>query len=112
MTCWLPAVCILQVQNAVEVALALKIVTSTQSAFAIRSGGHNASPGFSSVGESGILLDLSALNSTTLSPDGAVASVGPGATWDRVYEELEKHELTVVGGRVSGVGVGGLVLGG
>jgi FAD/FMN-containing dehydrogenase len=89
------------------VALALKIVTRLQSDFAVRSGGHNPSPGFSSVGQSGILLDLSALNEINLSHERDVASVGPGATWDSVYEELEKHQLTVVGGRVSGVGVGG-----
>lgn len=93
-------------------ALALKIVTHTQSTFAVRSGGHSPNPGFGSVGESGVLLDLGAFNTTTLSPEGDIASVGPGATWDSVYEELEKHKLTVVGGRVIGVGVGGLITGG
>lgn len=112
MTCWLPAAGILKIQNAVEVALALKIVTHTQCTFAVRSGGHNASPGFSGVGEAGILLDLGALNSITLSTDEAIASVGTGATWEMVYQEMEKHERTVVGGRVAGVGVGGLILGG
>ena len=90
----------------------MKIMTHMQSTFAIRSGGHAPSPGFSSVEESGVLLDLGALNAITLSPEGDMASVGPGATWDSVYEELEKHELTVVGGRVTGVGVGGLIIGG
>jgi FAD/FMN-containing dehydrogenase len=93
-------------------ALALKIFTVTQSKFAIRSGGHMANPGFSSVGDSGLLLDLGALNDITLSSKGDVVSVGPGATWDKLYEKLKEHELTVVGGRVSGVGVGGLVTGG
>jgi FAD/FMN-containing dehydrogenase len=69
-------------------------------------------PGFSSVDISGVLLDLGALSEITLSPKGDIVSVGPGATWDRVYEELERHELTVVGGRASGVGVGGLLVGG
>ena len=111
-TCWLPAACFIKIQNAVELALALKIVTVTQSKFAIRSVGYMANPGFSSVGDSGLLLDLGALNDTTLSSKGDVVSVGPGATWDKVYEKLEKQELTVVGGRVSGVGVGGLITGG
>lgn len=71
-----------------------------------------ANPGFSSVDESGILFDLGALKEITLSPKRDVVSVGPGVAWDEVYEELEQHELTVVGGRVVGVGVGGLVLGG
>lgn len=111
-TCWLPAAGYLKPQNNVEVALSLKIVTYTQSPFVIRSAGHNANPGFSSIGETGIVLDLGALNTISLSPDRKIVSLGPGATWDSVYEELEKHELTVVGGRVPGVGVGGLITGG
>lgn len=78
----------------------------------IRSGGHNANPGFSSVDESGVVLDLRELRSVVLQPEKDVASVGPGAVWAEVYEELEKDGLTVVGGRVSEVGVGGLILGG
>lgn len=39
-------------------------------------------------------------------------SVGPGATWDLVYGKLDPLGLSVAGGRVSGVGVGGLTLGG
>jgi FAD/FMN-containing dehydrogenase len=100
-----------KVRDTQEVALALKIVTQFQVQFAIRSGGHNANPGFGSV-EAGILIDLSSLNGIILSPNHKVVSVGPGAKWDNVYEELEKHELTVVGGRAAGVGVGGLITGG
>ncbi|KAE9370896.1 FAD-binding domain-containing protein [Stipitochalara longipes BDJ] len=110
-TAWLPAACFVKTQNTQEVALALKIVTLFQTPFAIRAGGHSANPGFASV-ESGILIDLSSLNDIFLSPDHEVVSVGPGAKWGTVYEELEKHELTVVGGRVADVGVGGLITGG
>ncbi|KAK2801839.1 hypothetical protein FQN50_007584 [Emmonsiellopsis sp. PD_5] len=39
-------------------------------------------------------------------------SVGPGATWGKVYDTLEKYDLTVAGGRVGSVGVAGLILGG
>jgi hypothetical protein len=35
----------------------------------------------------------------------------PGLTWDYVYAALEPHQVNVVGGQVSGVGVGGLILG-
>lgn len=110
--CWLPAACFLTLMDAFEVALALKLLTFTRLQFAVRSGGHNPNPGFSSIDESGILLDLSALSDIKLSSDKKVASIGPGATWDIVYEQLEKEELTVVGGRVKGIGVGGLMLGG
>jgi FAD/FMN-containing dehydrogenase len=93
-------------------ALALKLVTVLQATFAIRSGGHNPNPGFGSVGQTGVVLDLGALNEIVLSPKKDVVSVGPGATWDQVYAELENDQLTAVGGRVAGVGVGGLLLGG
>jgi FAD/FMN-containing dehydrogenase len=64
------------------------------------------------VGKEGVVLDLSALNDIVLSHSKDMASIGPGARWGEVYTELEKHELTVAGGRVPEVGVGGLVLGG
>lgn len=111
-TCWLPAACFVKLKNATEAALALKIVTVFQAKFVVRSGGHSANPNFASVGEEGVVLDLGQMNDITLSTNGSVVSVGPGATWDAVYDVLEKMELTVVGGRVQGVAVGGLVTGG
>jgi hypothetical protein len=111
-TCWLPAACIMKLANTVEVTLALKVVTFMRCKFAVRSAGHNSNPGCSSIGASGVLLDLSLLKDIVLSKDREVASLGPAALWDEVYEELEKHSLTVAGGRASGVGVGGLVTGG
>ncbi|KAG6908218.1 hypothetical protein DXG01_005690 [Tephrocybe rancida] len=38
--------------------------------------------------------------------------IGAGLVWDDVYTALEPHGVTVVGGRVSGVGVAGFMLGG
>ena len=43
--------------------------------------------------------------------DGTV-EVGSGLTWDRVYKALHPTGVNVVGGRVPGVGVAGLALGG
>jgi FAD/FMN-containing dehydrogenase len=88
-----------------------EIVTRLQAPFAVHSGGHSPNPSFGSI-DPGILIDLSSLNDIVLSPDHRVMSVGPGAKWEMIYEELEKHELTVAGGRATGVGVGGLITGG
>jgi hypothetical protein len=110
-TAWLPAACFVKAQNTQDVSLTLKVVTIFQVPFAVRSGGHSANRGFGSV-DSGILIDLSSLNDIILSPDHNFVSVGPGVKWDILYEELEKYELTVVGGRAAGVGVGGLITGG
>lgn len=110
--CWLPAACILKPQSALDVALALRIVTTLQAAFAVRGAGHNANSGFSSIGQEGILIDLGAMNQLTLNDDKSVVSIGPGNTWDVVYGTLGKFNLTAAGGRAAGVGVGGLLLGG
>jgi FAD/FMN-containing dehydrogenase len=42
---------------------------------------------------------------------GTVA-VGAGLTWDQVYATLEPTGVNVIGGRITGVGVAGLTLGG
>jgi FAD/FMN-containing dehydrogenase len=101
----------LKIQNTQEVVLALEIVTRLQAPFAVRSGGHSPNLGFGII-DLGILIDLSSLNDIILSPNRKAVSVGPGVEWEIIYEELEKHELTVVGGRAAGVGVGGLITGG
>jgi FAD/FMN-containing dehydrogenase len=58
------------------------------------------------------MLDLSLINEVTPSEDGSSVTVGAGAYWTKVYSELEKRGLGVVGGRASPVGVGGSTLGG
>jgi FAD/FMN-containing dehydrogenase len=40
------------------------------------------------------------------------AEIGAGLIWDDVYAALDPYGVNVVGGRVSGVGVAGLILGG
>ncbi|KIW99501.1 uncharacterized protein Z518_11240 [Rhinocladiella mackenziei CBS 650.93] len=92
--CWLPAACFVTLKNAVEVALALLVIQFFSATFAIRGIGHNANPGFSSI-DGGILRDIRALNSIDLAADKATVSVGPGATWSAVYEELKTRNLTV-----------------
>jgi hypothetical protein len=61
---------------------------------------------------SGVTIDLSYLNTTLLSSDRRVASVGAGARWFDVYEVLEPFNVTIPGGRNGDVGVGGLTIGG
>lgn len=112
MTCWLPAQCLVQPESALQVSKAILIVSFFGAQFSVRSGGHNANVGFSSVNQDGILIDLARLNHVSLSSDGAVASLGPGGRWGEVYESLSSSGKTVIGGRMNVVGVGGLLLGG
>ncbi|PWY87378.1 putative oxidoreductase [Aspergillus heteromorphus CBS 117.55] len=79
--------------------------------FAIRSGGHTPFAGAASI-DGGITIDLQGLKAIEVSSDRATVSVGPGATWGEVYSFLDPLQLTVAGGRVAQVGVGGLTTGG
>ncbi|KAG8708586.1 hypothetical protein FRC09_001150 [Ceratobasidium sp. 395] len=95
----------------------LRIVANTSTPFGIRSGGHATNPGFSST--PGVQIALFKLSEVTYhlgstAADGSVGTVniGSGLVWDDVYNALQPHDVTVVGGRVSGVGVGGFTLGG
>lgn len=79
--------------------------------FAVKSGGHAAFSGASNI-QSGLSIDLGALNSITLSKDQTIASAGAGNVWVDVYDYLEPYGLSVIGGRVSTIGLGGLTTGG
>jgi FAD/FMN-containing dehydrogenase len=92
--------------------LALKIIHFFRNQFAVRSGGHSPNPGFSSVQESGLLIDLKKLNQVSVSEDKKVASLGPGGRWGDVYEALDPYGVSVIGGRIPQVGVAGAILGG
>lgn len=60
----------------------------------------------------GITIDLSNLNTLQISEDRKTASLGPGNRWEAVFDFLDPYNVTVVGGRNAGVGVGGFLLGG
>ncbi|KAL1792962.1 hypothetical protein ACET3X_009469 [Alternaria dauci] len=111
-SCWKSPRCIVLAESKRDVSVALKTIKFLKLKFATRSGGHSPNPGWSSIGEGGILLDLQKLNAISVSDDKKVASIGPGQRWGKVYETLDAYELSVIGGRIPQVGVGGLILGG
>jgi FAD/FMN-containing dehydrogenase len=83
---------------------------STRTPFAVKCGGHATNPKFSSTG--GVQIALSRFNETKVDVISGTVEVGAGLTWDQVYAVLEPTGMNVVGGRVPGVGVAGLTLGG
>lgn len=89
----------------------LKALIDTKCHFAIKSGGHDRTPG-SSNADGGVTIDLVRLNEVKVAKDRKSVKIGAGLRWLDVYTALEKEGLMVVGGRVSDVGVGGLTLGG
>ncbi|KAM7195018.1 hypothetical protein V8F33_006887 [Rhypophila sp. PSN 637] len=62
--------------------------------------------------EDGVTIDLFRPTEMTISADRKTVSVGAGNRWINVSETLDPLGLAVVGGRVSDVGIGGLILGG
>ncbi|KAJ2899893.1 hypothetical protein MKZ38_002760 [Zalerion maritima] len=88
----------------------------------IAGSGSSSNSTFTSKGGSraddGVTIDLSLLNTITLSNPSTtentttVVSVGPGTRWIDISLLLDPLGLAVVAGRVSDVGVPGLVLGG
>jgi hypothetical protein len=86
--------------TSLQVSTTVLLSRLTQCPFAVKSGGHAAFAGGSSI-EGGITVALEKMNEVTLSSDKRIAAIGPGNRWLRVYEELEKEGLAVIGGRVS-----------
>ncbi|KAJ4351430.1 uncharacterized protein N0V89_006772 [Didymosphaeria variabile] len=107
--------CILFPRTVHEVSNAVQILSKNTAYgccdFAIRSGGHTSWAGASNIA-GGVTLDLRGLDSVDVKENGAMVQVGTGATWDAVYTKLDPLGRSVAGGRVAGVGVGGLTLGG
>jgi FAD/FMN-containing dehydrogenase len=97
--------------SAEDVSLAVLTFRVTQCKFAVKSGGHAAFAGASNI-DSGVTIDLIHLNQLSLSADKTQASIGAGNVWYDVYTYLQPKNVTVIGGRVSAIGVGGLTLGG
>ncbi|KAK5131636.1 hypothetical protein LTR08_000763 [Meristemomyces frigidus] len=97
--------------SAQEVRTAVEHLTMQNVSFAIASGGHSSVTGASNI-DVGVALDLSSIAHVELLEPESAVWLGVGAHWADVYATLEQYGLTVSGGRVADVGVGGYVLGG
>ena len=76
----------------------------------MKGGGHSTNPDFSST--NGVEIAMTRFNETKVNPDDGTVEVGPGLTWDQVYTALNSTGVNVGGGRIPGIGVAGLTLGG
>ncbi|KAK1853688.1 6-hydroxy-d-nicotine oxidase [Colletotrichum chrysophilum] len=103
-------ICFFTPENASEVSRAVVIARDGQCQFAVKSGGHYSFE--ASTIDNGLVVDLARMNDTVVSDDKRSAVVGPGGRWSNVYPILQEQNLTIPGGRMFGVGVGGLTLGG
>jgi hypothetical protein len=103
--------CIFEPEKPEDVSTLVLLSRATQCPFAVRSGGHAAFAGASSI-DGGITVTFEKMKKITLLEDKHFAAIEPGNLWFDIYTNLQEHNLAVVGGRVSGIGVGGLVTGG
>jgi len=67
-------------------------------------------PGFSST--TGVHISMYRFSQVVYNAASQTADIGAGLIWDDVYVALQPHGVNVVGGRVTGVGVAGFILGG
>lgn len=67
-------------------------------------------PGFSST--SGVHITMTRFSEVTYNKKRQTATLGAGLIWDEVYAELAPHKVNALGGRATGIGVAGFILGG
>lgn len=109
--------CIVTPADASDVKTSVKTLTLLNKTgvlgcrFAIRGGGHTPWVGSANI-NGGITIDLRSIDDVSVNSEGNVTSVGAGALWGDVYRVMDAKNLTVVGGRGSSIGVGGLLTGG
>ncbi|RYC59539.1 hypothetical protein CHU98_g6678 [Xylaria longipes] len=109
-TAWASPTCVIQPTTAEQVSQAISYLARIGVHFAIRSGGHSPAPLGANIND-GVLFDMSSFNSVEYHAQRGVAVVGTGMRWGDVYHYLDQYNVTVVGGRILQVGVGGLTLG-
>ncbi len=94
-----------------EVAAALTHAVRHDLAVSVRSGGH--SPLGHGTNTGGMVIDLAHLDDVEVLDAGRrLVRVGGGATWGRVAAALDPRGWGLTAGDTTGVGVGGLTLGG
>ncbi|OAA79999.1 FAD binding domain protein [Akanthomyces lecanii RCEF 1005] len=103
--------CVVTPTSAYDMSAIVKLLTTQQCQFAVKSGGHNPNPGFNNI-DKGVSIDLRSLNSTSLAQDRSYVSLGTGLSWGHAYAAFEKDKVAFTGGICEDVGVGGLAVGG
>ncbi|KAF1851591.1 FAD binding domain-containing protein [Cucurbitaria berberidis CBS 394.84] len=105
--------CIVRPVCAEDVATVVKSLNKYPTVqFAVKSGGHDPNVGHASV-QDGVLIVMTDLAGATYDAAEEVAHVKPGGEWNDVIRDLEPSGVTIAGGRLGVVGVGGyLVQGG
>jgi FAD/FMN-containing dehydrogenase len=76
----------------------------------VRGGGHSVAG--RSIGDDGVMIDLSPMKGIYVDPDAQTVRAQPGVSWGELNRETQLHGLAVTGGVISTTGIAGLTLGG
>jgi FAD/FMN-containing dehydrogenase len=105
--------CIVRPRSAGELRKIVKYLStiSPLPQVAIKGGGHTAWAGAANI-QDGVLIDMINFDEITVNHNTKTVSIGAGQRWGNVYKQLVPLGLGMHDGRVSKVGVSGLILGG
>lgn len=103
--------CVVYPRNAQQMSTVVKVLQQTTEPYAIKSGGHNPNKGMASV-QGGPLISTANMNEVIYNRPSQTVRFGPGQSWENITDALKPYGVTVVGGRIGNVGVGGYMLGG
>lgn len=96
--------------SSADVAAAVTYARTRSLEISVRSGAHSV-PGLS-VGDAGIVIDLSRMNAVTVDPEARRAVVAGGALLRDMDAATQEFGLAVPAGEIGHTGVAGLTLGG
>ncbi|KAI0043441.1 FAD-binding domain-containing protein [Auriscalpium vulgare] len=102
--------CSVEPGSVTDVSKILQIIASTKTPFAVKGGGHATNPGFSST--RGVQIAMKRFSQVVNNAAAGTVDIGAGLLWDEVYSALDGMGRNVIGGRIHGVGVAGVTLGG
>lgn len=101
---------IVRCREADDVVASVNFAREEALSVSVKGGGHDYAG--NTVGDGGILVDLSLMRDVSVYPEDRRAVVQPGATWADLDAATQAHGLATPGGTVSSVGVAGFTLGG
>lgn len=96
--------------DSTDVATCVRFATANGVPVAVRGGAHNAAG--LGVWDDALVIDLSAMCSTTVDPVARTVRADGGCTWGDVDHATVEHGFATPSGFLSTTGVGGLTLGG
>ncbi|TEB19617.1 FAD-binding domain-containing protein [Coprinellus micaceus] len=102
--------CVVQPHNTGDVGKTLRIVGKSGTPFSVMSGGHATTPFLSST--TGVHISTAAFTSIEYDEATKRVTFGAGLKVEDLYAALHPHGVNVPGARVTGIGMGGFILGG